>query len=145
METSADTPSAEGGCLCGAVRYRLHGEPLASSICHCQSCRRASAAPSVGWVTVNRANFMLLGASAREYESSPGVTRSFCATCGTPLTYSRADEPMTVDVTTVSLDDPNRFRPTREVWLDDQLAWEATNHTLGHYGRGASEGPKAET
>jgi len=43
---------SEGGCLCGAVRYRMVGAPLSSAICHCASCRRASGAPTVAWLTV---------------------------------------------------------------------------------------------
>ena len=30
----------EGGCLCGAVRYRVEGEPALSSVCNCTSCQR---------------------------------------------------------------------------------------------------------
>ena len=41
----------EGGCLCGAVRYRISGSPLSSVNCHCESCRRASGAPAVAWIS----------------------------------------------------------------------------------------------
>jgi len=37
--------SIEGGCQCGAVRYRAIEIPLARTLCHCRSCRRASGAP----------------------------------------------------------------------------------------------------
>ena len=30
----------EGGCACGAVRYRLEVQPLAVHCCHCRSCQR---------------------------------------------------------------------------------------------------------
>jgi hypothetical protein len=32
----------EGGCLCGAVRYRVAGEPTAAGVCHCNFCRRGT-------------------------------------------------------------------------------------------------------
>jgi hypothetical protein len=32
----------EGGCLCGAVRYRVVGEPLAAGVCHCNFCKRGT-------------------------------------------------------------------------------------------------------
>jgi hypothetical protein len=37
----------EGGCLCGAVRYRLNGEIEESAYCHCRTCQRQSGAPVV--------------------------------------------------------------------------------------------------
>ena len=39
----------EGGCQCGAIRYRAEGEPLLKALCHCVTCRRASAAPTTAW------------------------------------------------------------------------------------------------
>ncbi len=32
----------EGGCNCGAIRYRIEGEPLAVAACHCTRCRGQS-------------------------------------------------------------------------------------------------------
>ena len=39
----------EGGCLCGAVRYRAFWPAYGITHCHCQTCRRASGAPFVTW------------------------------------------------------------------------------------------------
>ena len=35
----------EGGCFCGAVRFKLTGKPAAMAYCHCDSCRQWSAGP----------------------------------------------------------------------------------------------------
>ena len=43
-------PEIEGGCLCGATRYRATGRPTSTMICHCQTCRRAAGSPDVAWV-----------------------------------------------------------------------------------------------
>ena len=37
----------EGGCYCGAIRYRIEGEPLHVNYCHCRMCQRLSGAPVV--------------------------------------------------------------------------------------------------
>lgn len=133
-EESVNT-STEGGCLCGKVRYRSTGECVATSLCHCRSCRRASGAPSVAWVVFRSADFAFVGNPPARYNSSPGVERTFCRNCGTPLTYQRTSETETIDVTTATLDRPEAFAPTREIWLEDRLPWESLNAALPHYAR----------
>jgi hypothetical protein len=141
MSTDQDMHRAEGGCLCKSVRYQVTDAPLSSIICHCNSCRKASGAPSVGWLTFNVGNFELLAGELRSFQSSPGVTRTFCGVCGSPITYENDRDPGTIDVTTVSLDNPDRFPPVREVWVEHKLAWEVTNETLDQFPTTSGEGP----
>ena len=124
---------SEGGCLCGAVRYRISGPPSSSVVCHCASCRRASGAPTVAWVSVSRAQFQILAGSPTVFDSSPGVRRQFCGRCGCALTYETAKSPDSIDITTVSLDDPNAFPPTADVWLEDKIPWQQTDAAIGKY------------
>lgn len=142
MQAEPDPQPAEGGCLCRSLRYRVIGAPLSSIICHCQSCRRASAAPSVAWLTFDVARFKLLSGELRRFRSSPGVTRTFCAVCGSPITYENDRDPGSIDVTTASLDDPSRFPPAREVWLEHKIPWEVTNETLARFPGGSGGGPQ---
>jgi hypothetical protein len=67
------------------------------------------------------------------FRSSPNVIRTFCSQCGTSLTYQRDTEPDTVDVTTATLDRPDDFAPTREIWIAHKLAWEALNEAFPQY------------
>ncbi|RPH60248.1 MAG: GFA family protein [Acidobacteria bacterium] len=123
----------EGGCLCRAVRYRVNGLPIVTSLCHCRTCRLAAGAPSVGWVIFRSSDFMFSAAQPARFRSSPTVIRTFCGRCGTSLTYQRDTEPDTIDVTTASLDSPDDFAPTREIWIAHKLAWERLNDTLPQY------------
>jgi hypothetical protein len=132
-------PIVEGGCLCGAVRYRLSGEPLSSIVCHCNSCRKASGAPLVAWLTMDRAQFQWLSGSPQFNHSSPDAMRRFCSQCGTQLTYENSASPNTIDVTTATLDDAEEFPPTMEVWLEHRLNWQPVNETLGQYRQGTEE------
>jgi hypothetical protein len=125
----------EGGCLCGAIRYRVAGSPVARTLCHCQSCRRASGAPSVAWTVFAASDFALLSGKPVNFSSSPSVVRTFCGTCGTPLTYQRESRTQTIDVTTATLDAPNRFAPTCEIWTGEKLEWEALNAALPNHPR----------
>ena len=112
-----------GGCLCGAVRYETRGRPSLSMICHCRSCRRAGGAPAVGWVTFAAGDFALLRGAPVAFHSSPPVTRTFCGTCGTPLTYVHAGRPGEIDVTTATLDAPEAFPPAFHAWVADGIPW----------------------
>jgi hypothetical protein len=132
---------AEGGCLCGAVRYRVKGPPLSSSVCHCRSCRLANGAPAVGWVAFHWQDFHLLQGRPASRHSSPQVTRSFCPRCGTPISYRHADDPQVIELTTATLDHPELFPPTREIWLEHKLAWMPVNDSLAQHRRDSSEAP----
>jgi hypothetical protein len=113
----------EGGCMCGAIRYRISGKPMNSMVCHCETCRRVAASPVVAWVTFQTSQFQLLRGNPSEFHSSQPVRRTFCPGCGTPLTYEISDSVGFVDITTCSLDNPELFPPTHHSWLGHNLSW----------------------
>jgi len=125
--------NVEGGCLCGTVRYRVTGECIARTLCHCRSCRLAAGAPSVAWAVFRLSDFAFVGGQPAGFRSSPPVTRTFCSRCGTPLTYQRQSSPDTIDVTTATLDRADEFAPTKEIWVAEKLAWETLNEELPHF------------
>jgi hypothetical protein len=131
----AEDGIVEGGCLCGAVRYRVTGPPRATSLCHCDSCRRATGGPSLAWVIFDEDKVEIIAGTLATYASSPGVERGFCADCGSSLSYTRANRPGLFDVTTASLDDPEAFPPDKEIWLEEKLSWEAANPHLPGFAR----------
>ena len=106
----ATTPT-EGGCFCGALRYRLTASPVGSMVCHCTTCRRLFAAPAVAWLSVASDNFTFTCGTPATFSTSAPVTRWFCAACGTHVAYVHADQPGYVEVATCSLDDPAAFPP----------------------------------
>ncbi|MEN8162026.1 MAG: GFA family protein, partial [Myxococcota bacterium] len=112
-----------GRCLCGAVRYRASAAPHHPTLCHCESCRRAAGAPAVAWVTFPRTSFAFTAGEPQRFRSSARVERSFCGRCGTPLTYVHDDKADRVDVTTASLDEPERAAPEDHTWVADRLPW----------------------
>ena len=132
--------SIDGGCLCGAVRYRASAPPKVSLVCHCRWCRRAAAAPAMPWLTFDRADFALTSGEMAVLRSSPPVRRGFCGACGTPLTYEHAERPSEIDVTTVSLDEPEAFPPAYHVQLGDALGWVKFGDGLPAYRGWKSEG-----
>jgi hypothetical protein len=113
----------EGGCFCGAIRYRAEGKPSNTMICHCESCRKVAAAPVVPWLTFLTSAVSFTRGKPKEFSSSKPVTRGFCESCGTMLTYAHKKTPEQIDIATCSLDDPNAFPPTHHSWLVDDVKW----------------------
>jgi hypothetical protein len=130
----------QGGCFCGAIRYRARSAPAASMICHCNSCRRLTAAPVVAWLTFAKASFEYLQGQPAELRSSPGVLRAFCSACGTHLTYHNDRYVDEIDVTTATLDDPAAFAPTHHSWLSHNIEWVRFGDGLAQYPRSSSSG-----
>src|SRR3546814_18236167 len=114
-----------GGCLCGAIRYRVTAPPQSTSLCHCESCRRATGGPSLAWAIFAEDKVEIVAGELAVYESSPGIERGFCARCGTSLTYARANRPRLFDFTTASFDDPDSSPPTLDTWTAAPLSCEA--------------------
>jgi hypothetical protein len=110
-----------GGCLCGAVRYRISAAPRSADYCHCRMCRRAAGAPVVARVVVTISSFAWTRAQPAVYRSSQRAERFFCPTCGTPLALR--DEPDFLDVTLATLDDPEVIRPSHHIWAASQIEW----------------------
>ncbi len=122
-----------GGCLCGGVRYRLDAAPLRISHCHCHMCRRAAGAPFVTWLTVARDALRFTVGSPRARRSSPHAVRTFCAECGTPVTFTADAHPESIDLTLGSLDDPEAVTPDEHIWTTSQLAWLRLDDDLPRY------------
>lgn len=115
--------SHEGGCLCGAVRYRIEGPIESVGHCHCNSCRRSAGAAFVTWLTVERNRFAWTTGQPKQFASSPGVTREFCGDCGTDLAYSNERFGNSIDITLGSLDCAAGHPADRHIWTADKLPW----------------------
>lgn len=111
-----------GGCFCGAIRYGAGGAPFHETNCHCSICRRTTGAPFVAWFSVPLSDFHFAQGTPTRFRSSANGTRSFCPRCGTQLTFEH-DDADELDVTTCSLDDPERLPPTDHTRTSSKLSW----------------------
>jgi hypothetical protein len=110
-----------GGCLCGAVRYRLVGPLGVVGVCHCSQCRRMSG-HLAAFTSVGREALTVEG-EVRWYESTPGaVRRGFCPVCGASLFWERRTEDV-LDLWIGSLDGPSRVRIGYHVHVADKPDW----------------------
>jgi hypothetical protein len=108
------------------------GHHTYSGICHCDDCRRATGGAYVPWFGSDPKNFSVTDGTISEYESSPGIWRGFCGTCGSPLTF-RGEGWNDVAITIASLDDPNSITPESNVYLKERLHWVRFNEDMRNY------------
>ena len=116
-------PIMEGGCGCGAVRYRVTGAPKWASHCHCVDCRRAAGAAYVTYVGLQTAQVAWSGTPPARHQSSPGVTRTFCGKCGTSLTYEGERWPGEIHIARASVPGAIDREPQAHVFYDLRVAW----------------------
>ena len=69
------------------------------------------------------------------YESSPGVKRYFCATCGSPLAFVSDKWPGEIHLHAGSLDDPVAIAPTGHMQVAEQVPWAEVHDQLPRYTR----------
>ncbi|WP_102107662.1 GFA family protein [Oceaniglobus roseus] len=132
--------STHGRCLCGAVRYVFDPNGvLWRSHCHCESCRRATSSPVTTFFGVRNAAFRWLGDRPAAFSSSEGVTRRFCATCGSPMSYESREYPGETHFYAASLFDPADFAPQDHAHWDERLPWLDLRDDLPRQPAGAQE------
>lgn len=111
----------EGGCFCRKIRYAIDAGAYPSVNCHCTMCRRIHAAPFVTWLAVPVARFRVSSGEPARLVSSTNGTRHFCPACGSHLACSNTSHPGRIDVAVGTLDAPEAFRPTAEVFTETRL------------------------
>jgi hypothetical protein len=119
-----------GRCMCGDIRFEYVGAPIETGHCHCESCRRHTSAPFVTYVVIDKAAFRYTCGEPVIYQSSPGVERTHCARCGSPISYENADEfALFVGV----LDDPAPLKPDRHIRVGEKMPWIEIGDSLPQY------------
>lgn len=126
MTKPVEALESSGGCLCGAVRYKISTEPLMVAICHCRHCRRQSgSAFSVVGVISNDAYHQQGETKVFRDTGDTGlaVNRHFCGRCGSPIVSVADAFPGVTIVKAGTLDQPDRWVPTQEAYCASALPW----------------------
>lgn len=118
-----------GGCQCGAVRYRITGELLSPSICHCRMCQKAFGSFFAPLVGAEPGSLEWTRGKPAIFQSSTIAERGFCPSCGTPLTYQPVGRDY-VSVSIGSLDEPARVKPGEQCSIESRMPWFGELHEL---------------
>ena len=111
----------EGGCYCGAVRYKATGDPLIQVQCHCRECQYISGGGPNTTMGFPVDGFGYTKGEAKGFQRGDldnPVTREFCAECGTHLVSKAPGLPLAL-LKVGTLDDPTIFQPQSAIYLCD--------------------------
>ncbi len=146
-QPAADASVFTGTCLCGAIRYEARGAPLGANHCHCVQCQRQSGAALLTWATWPRGSVRVLQGEPADFESSPGVKRSFCQRCGSTLFWRRVLErnhkthqAEEIDIAVGTLDEGDKVAPSEHIFVKSRRRWMPLCDGLPAY---SESGPKS--
>jgi len=119
----------EGGCLCGAVRYKLTEAPMGCYACHCKDCQRLSGGPFSLSMPIRRAALVMLRGTFegqhKTADSGRTLTMMCCAKCRTILWNLPHATPDVAMLKPGTLDDLNWAVPIGNIWTQSKVAWVA--------------------
>lgn len=122
------TDTHDGGCACGAIRYRVCGEPIFGTVCHCTFCQRRLASAFAVMATFPEESVQIIRGEPADCEHRSDVSgrwlrMSFCRSCGTTVSHSAEIRPGMRTVAAGTFDDPRWFRVDRHIWVQSKLPW----------------------
>ena len=124
-----------GGCLCGAIRYRLASAPYDAGWCHCRTCQLNSGSPAMAFATVPVEDYKVERGEIGTVKSSDFGHRGFCRGCGTPL-FMRVDhQPETLDFSLPTLDRPDAVVPRFHIFYGSRICWAEAADDLPRHKR----------
>jgi hypothetical protein len=116
----------EGGCACGAVRYRLASEPLFVHCCHCLNCQRQTGSAFVVNLLIETDRVEVLAGDPRPVDvprddgSAQRIWR--CPACQVAV-FSRYGRDELRFVRAGTLDDPTDVTPDVHIYTRSKVAW----------------------
>jgi hypothetical protein len=117
---------SEGCCACGAVRLAIDVPARWAWHDHSAASRRAQGCAYATYIGSWKSRFRILQGEAhirRFEEPETRAVRSFCARCGTPLTYERAHAPQMINIPRALFTSRTGREPLYHLGLDEQVEW----------------------
>ena len=120
-----------GGCACGAIRYEVTADPIATFNCHCRDCQKTTGSAFTPVFYVPAKAFKITKGTPKYYGTKSEMMgdniRGFCPECGSRLFGGKSD--FGQGITAGSLDDPSLYKPQHEIWASDAQPWDTMDPT----------------
>ena len=127
-----------GSCLCGSVRYEVHGSLSHVIHCHCSMCRKAHGAAFATYGRVDSGDFVLTSGAddIASYRSSLEVTRTFCKRCGSTLQFISTMRAGSFWLALGTLDDDPGVQGAQHIFVSSKAPWfDIADDLLQHAAR----------
>ena len=123
-----------GGCLCGAVRFEVQGDPLLSGACYCRDCQYVSGGAAAYGLMYPAEALTVTKGETRVFvvkgESGADVYRHFCPDCGVHLISHNGAHPQFRAIKAGVLDDPSCFKSEGSIWTSSAQPWHRIDPDL---------------
>ena len=115
----------KGSCLCGVVRFEITSPILSMGNCHCAMCRKQHGTAFSTYCQVAKSGLQIQEGEShiQHYASSDFAERSFCADCGTKLTFTIHDRPERIWIAAGALDDDPGITPQYHIFVGSKATW----------------------
>lgn len=124
-----------GGCLCGGVRFEINGPIKNIVYCHCSQCRKPQGSAFASNGVVQAADFSVVSGAEllKGFEATPGQTKYFCGTCGSPIISKSQARPGEVRVRLGTIESDIEERPSAHIFVSSKANWEHIAGDLPQY------------
>ena len=133
----------EGGCACGAIRFKITAPFMGVGVCHCADCQKASGGGPNYVALAPNAGFEVTKGEAKVYvikgDSGADIGRAFCAECGTPVWSVPGGAPFT-PIKLGALDDNTDLTPMLHLYVASAPPWHLLHDGLPKFDK-APPGP----
>ncbi len=124
-----------GSCLCGGIRFRIHGELAPIQICHCTQCRKAQGGPFATNIPIAASALEWISGKdlIKCHRASPDKGRYFCGACGSPIYSQRDATPDVLRIRAGTIDEPVHTKPAFHIFAGSQCSWWGIQDDLPQY------------
>lgn len=123
MTDTSTSTVITGRCYCGATTISATQRPQSIAYCHCIDCRRVTGAPVAAFAAFDETAVTFSPDQGREVVANPGVKRTFCPVCGSPLSGRYEYLPRQVYIPVGILDQAGDLAPELHAHESQRLTW----------------------
>jgi len=136
----------EGGCVCGAVRYRVKAAPVRTGVCHCTFCQRQTGSAFRIVVYFRQDDVEITRGTLKAYEhrsdeSNRWLRTEFCTNCGTTVSWTLELLPGARGIAGGTFDDPAWLKIERHSWTRSAHPWVIVPPDVERFPKGALQQP----